>query len=681
MLACIRLRVGALAHYHSKALAYWVLLGLGLSALSQVACSNKDAPQPTRPQKAISWSEIRQAPEQLRFNRPSDVLATWRSWHPDEGFAAPLSVNAKLTRDYDPPRLDALHGYVVLAGSNFDDEATAFVALGACLPPAAWVVFEQSPMLWVLEHGGQWKAPNDLDFGGCVRKRSQENMAPGRSSPDTAGGIRAAVVLEKKLTDYLLKNRCSGKGPDDCLTLLDALLSLSPSSPRLISVLQAVAKDFPPLTGSFISPDLGVKQRVYEGPVWEKAQTIRRRLMEQVLYLTLRLRIFAVRPNQIDLPGEPAATFSRLMPLVKDLSQLDSTQANPWPHPRIDRQWPFANPWQVVPDTAAYPAWDQAIADLGTHAAQQTVGVGRGQECPSAPQDSLNPLPNAYWRGYWIAALKAGPGQCPPQGDTGWVSSYIEAADSDDIRLKRFEPLRSFLGDESRADAHLALVAPLRAHCPMAKDPWEICQWAGTEESKRWQTNPPRRLPVPLRKRFMSETLTVGGMDSASPGARFDVSLARLQRREGRALTDVQALLAEIQKAGVPELVIRWWHPASPVRAVQLTLPTTGKAGTDGQQALILYGVGIPAKLVYLPGGFGQYDEGELAAISDVDGDGRLEVWFSGVWGECDGEDLIPGKDCSITLYHLGGEVFGDRLGPYIKGRNPSVNPLADNAR
>ena len=37
----------------------------------------------------------------------------------------------------------------------------------------------------------------------------------------------------------------------------------------------------------------------------------------------------------------------------------------------------------------------------------------------------------------------------------------------------------------------------------------------------------------------------------------------------------------------------------------------------------------------------GQYDDGEISGISDVDRDGNIEVWFSAEWGECDGEECI----------------------------------------
>jgi hypothetical protein len=68
---------------------------------------------------------------------------------------------------------------------------------------------------------------------------------------------------------------------------------------------------------------------------------------------------------------------------------------------------------------------------------------------------------------------------------------------------------------------------------------------------------------------------------------------------------------------------------------------------------------------------FGQYDDGSIEAVSDLDNDGNIEVWFSGVFGECDGEDSVPGKNCSIPHYFKT-EQFGRRLGNFIQGPRPS---------
>ncbi|MDP2828162.1 MAG: hypothetical protein Q8O37_06110 [Sulfuricellaceae bacterium] len=65
--------------------------------------------------------------------------------------------------------------------------------------------------------------------------------------------------------------------------------------------------------------------------------------------------------------------------------------------------------------------------------------------------------------------------------------------------------------------------------------------------------------------------------------------------------------------------------------------------------------VGVPPRFNY------QYDEGEITHVSDLDGDGNLEIWFSGVFGECDGEDSKPGIDCAIKATHMG-EIFDDAL-------------------
>ena len=48
-----------------------------------------------------------------------------------------------------------------------------------------------------------------------------------------------------------------------------------------------------------------------------------------------------------------------------------------------------------------------------------------------------------------------------------------------------------------------------------------------------------------------------------------------------------------------------------------------------------------------------------------------LEVWVGGIFGECDGEDAQPGRNCSLFRVHLAGEVFGRHLAPYLPGPPP----------
>ena len=206
-------------------------------------------------------------------------------------------------------------------------------------------------------------------------------------------------------------------------------------APRLLHVIKALAEDFAPLQEPVIVPELAAKQGVPRGPDWEAAQNIRRRLMARVLYLTQRLLMLAALPDEVVVPGVPAATLAQVLPLAETLLRLDRIQGTSWPEPRIDSQRTFANPRGVLPDTASYPLWDRAFADLGAQAAGRAADLPRDQTCPHAPVDSTNALPNAYWRGYWVSALTTGSQRCMPQRETGWVTANIRSSKADDPGL------------------------------------------------------------------------------------------------------------------------------------------------------------------------------------------------------------------------------------------------------
>lgn len=70
------------------------------------------------------------------------------------------------------------------------------------------------------------------------------------------------------------------------------------------------------------------------------------------------------------------------------------------------------------------------------------------------------------------------------------------------------------------------------------------------------------------------------------------------------------------------------------------------------------------AKVVAVPSRYSyQYDDGRVRAVTDIDNDGKLELWFTGEWGECDGdpEEVQPGVNCAIETEYVG-EIVGDTL-------------------
>jgi hypothetical protein len=83
---------------------------------------------------------------------------------------------------------------------------------------------------------------------------------------------------------------------------------------------------------------------------------------------------------------------------------------------------------------------------------------------------------------------------------------------------------------------------------------------------------------------------------------------------------------------------------------------------TEGRVLLLLDAKS--AKVVSVPFRYRyQYDLGRVRAVTDIDHDGKLELWFNGEWGECDGEpeEMQPGVNCAIETDYVG-EIVGDTL-------------------
>ena len=205
----------------------------------------------------------------LHFEKPSDILASWQRWFPSEPGFHPNPTGWVI------PQLN------YYATGDYSDEAGAWMILSHCLPPPAWLAQNIEPMILTLEQGDNWDVARTYEFGRCIRTLSETGKIGSGNAPDTARGLRSAVVLDRKLTSYLRKNGCSGKGPDNCLVLLHALLSLTPKSPDLVSIAHSIGSSFKGQLDTSSSM-FGVATGSHSN---EYAQGIRRDLVRQLLFL------------------------------------------------------------------------------------------------------------------------------------------------------------------------------------------------------------------------------------------------------------------------------------------------------------------------------------------------------------------------------------------------------------
>jgi hypothetical protein len=164
------------------------------------------------------------------------------------------------------------------------------------------------------------------------------------------------------------------------------------------------------------------------------------------------------------------------------------------------------------------------------------------------------------------------------------------------------------------------------------------------------------------RDAWLGKTLRGLGADEGKVSALLG------QLRGSRQL--VQHLRAWRGGEGLPlviELALAATDPAEgsfPPRGLK------GSPGSPGQpiwplggQRVLLVLAGVTTQVVGIPARFTfKYDEGDIRRVSDIDHDGRPEIWLQGAAGECEGgEDGAAEPACPENPDHLG-EIWGDTL-------------------
>lgn len=558
----------------------------------------------------------------LHFDKPSDVRAQWHRWSRPEH-----------RRSVDPgaqPASLPSQGFGLYADAAYSDEAGAFVALWNCLAPAAWHVAHQHPMLWALEQGQPWDENGGIGFGGCVRQQSETSGLPERGVQATTRGLRSARVIADRLVAHLQRAGCSGSGPDDCLVVLHALLSLAPSRPELpalaASVLdhhRRVLGELPPL------PPVAPAPRLAE---------LRRDLMERVLLLDLALQLERAQPAGLPVRD----TFAQLQSLVERQLALDVLQQGLRLLPRLRDTGAFAPPWRALHALAdADPRW---AAEMGSAVAM----LAATPDCERAA--ALAFVATGWpdrdgWLQFAAQRLADDRPECRSLDLSGLAASQADpdlwqARNARPLAAAPLQRLQAMLGDESRSGAHLRLLQALAGPCPRAHDPWQVCRWTSPEQQRLGQ--PQAMLPVRAADRFAARRLPPA--DGSARGWLVALQRVGLAREPALAQTVAAALPAGATEARL------WRHPRHPLAALELITPRQDDGARPHQ--LLLIGR-HDARRVELPG-----DGQPLQALSDIDGDGRLELWFG---------------DLAARRVALGGEVFGRHLLPYLPGPPPTA--------
>lgn len=582
----------------------------------------------------------------LTFEKPSDVVQKMTTWFPEEMAAVRANNEERLWT-----------GTLRLWGpfENWDQESIAFASLWQCMPQSAWVRPAENPFrrrpkveLPMLPTAAHQSTTNEFDFKFCVQSRAA--YIPGWTREESQAyeeraariGTLAMPVLRDKFSMHLKKNQCRGTGPDDCVLVLWLWASLQSEDPELAATIQ----ELEPLIGPDTSlPDLSLpfdrnSSRVSDGEArFDEA-------LRRAAYL--RAKLLSIQSVPEMWPTDAFATT------LKQLSALQRAYNDPFPHRwsyyKIDRNNEHLSPWQVLPkDESMDASWRSAL--LG-----EMEGLENRGEC-----DIFN-----QWSTHTDKTLQ-------PE----LVLQRLRARQPLKCGSIDFALLR-MPGWKEELYAYLALIGHLSGHEQDAlmtglTDAGESCfgkqkgqpDWL-RQLCRTWISEPQnvriflKHTRVSLAKRYRFSPRALPDPRDDSPAAMSDWISHLVPGREN----ELRSIAATLEHAGARAYsATEWRHPKSDRILVELTLSQEKETTWPflGGRVLLLVApeqvkiVGIPRRFSY------QYDDGSITAVSDLDRDGKPEVWFGGSFGECDGEGLRPGIDCAIEAMHLG-EIFDDSV-------------------
>lgn len=604
----------------------------------------------------------------LRFEKPSDILAKVSAWFPGEIAAARAAGDNRF------------FGHVDLWGPypTWGEEQTAFLTLWNCMPQIAWLRPDDNPFMRRLNDGLPLMAiaarsSNELDFGHCVRERS--GLRPAWSEAeipvvrqevrDMAG--KAVPVLQRKFARFLNASRCEGSGPDDCVLILLLWASLTPADPDLASAVQALEADVSP-TGPL--PALQKPADPYDAGTQEG---------EPRFDALLRKAAF-MRAKLLSLLHAPDAWPSgALRGALHQLTRLQQTFVAEIDHRRSQYALEYynepINPWPVLASDAAGAPQVQAalMAEL--------TGIGDDAPCAVfAPwfEHGGESLQTAYV----LQRLTAN--RMPRCANPDWA--WLQQGQSEQARQLRdaYLALPGHIDSGAEQDWLLSGLTDQGERCfdakALAAQDWlrNVCSaWISEPQTVQFSLEH-SRLRLGDAEAFVAQPLEPPPTAAATQAAAWLDKLAQdADATVGRRL---RAIADDLDRRGATiYAATRWSHAGHATSLIELQLAMADPSSESAwpftaSRMLVLIAphdawlAGVPHRFAY------QYDEGEITRVSDLDADGHLEVWLSGTFGECDGEDLRPGVDCAVETLHMG-EIRGDALSYFANTPRHALTP------
>ncbi len=601
----------------------------------------------------------------LVAERPSDVARQMWRWFP---------WNTEFVQ-----RERRLTGALLRPDETWSTRAIVFFALWSCLPKRVWIWADGLPpdgqdlqlTRWPL--GANSSAPEESEFGHCVRRRLADRPAFNEHELEANQRLREAVAaratpaLEAEFARWLAADRCTARGADDCVTIAAAWASLSPADPALAEALQRLDPE--------VAPDapLPPAQREYVDFVSSKVEDARERYqagLRRAQWLRAQLQSVAHAPK-----AWPADALART--LVR-MSRL-----------REDFLDPYVRRWNLEIDSYNKPVspWRgfDALPDQPRLRAAVRVEVARLDDDANRPCAVLRGwfanLPPSLQTRHMLERLKSGRESRCAQPEWVWMQKH--PSDPDVLALRA--DLARILGS-LQGTTYDELVAGLtedgnacfgKAVTPRDPSTEAVCRAAvGAPQAvgRAWGRRLTRTERFTPARRPASRSARAEPED---PVRALRLIVDALRPGQGDALQAVLDTLAA-QRLQIEGGVSGWRSPRGGRGLVELRLSRFSDDVARpwwpwlGDRVLLLVGpegvrpVGIPSRFQF------QYNSGTISAVTDLDRDGHYEVWISGTFGECDGEDAKPGIDCSIGVVHMG-EIRGDALSWFARGPGPGV--------
>ncbi|WP_422982669.1 hypothetical protein [Undibacterium sp. Ji50W] len=607
----------------------------------------------------------------LSFNKPSDVLAKMEAWFPDE-FTA--------TRAMKEP---GFFGKIRLFGPypDWEAEPAAFIALWKCTPQSAWVGPAANPFrrrrgqdLLFMSSAANSSSVQEYDFAQCVKQRIGFRSA--FTDADVAriqlDGKKVAdkvmPVLVQKFTQLLAGSRCSGTGPDDCVLVMRQWASLAPTDTALAKTMQALegelALDAP------MAPSLPSLSSQRAGKRGEDGLPQFDEVLRRAAYLRAKLQSVLAVPSA--WPASALAMTLQQMTALRIVAIPAMAHNNQLYE--IDYRNEAVNPWTVVAEhiDQSPQLKDAVLAEL------QRMGKPSTDDCSLISQ-WLTHAGAGMSSEYALLHLADKPASPCVAPNWEWLKQDkvpVAQADKSESALELRERFIDYLNHTESGAMRDLMLEKLTSNGTACFSKQAPAVWL-RELCEKWISEPQTvSLKLAHNKLVLDKTQQFSKTSSIQPLADADGAVKEgvqvqsgwlaklLDGMSGAALSDMQVLAADLEKRQVKVLdAVVWRHPRHANRMLELSL-------NDKEATHLFFIVGTSGmKAFTVPARFrGEQGKNKLAQVSDLDGDGNLELWWAKAFNTCAGDasDRKRSMDCSATSADMG-EVSGDSLTYFVR--------------